>query len=70
VTTGKAVLTGGAAATVAVGALARLLVPSGLVAVTYTRRVAPTSAVASAYDGPVAPAMSTQVVPLLERCHW
>ena len=44
VTVGRPVLTGGAALTVVVAALARLLLPSGLVAVTTTRTVAPTSA--------------------------
>ena len=47
VTTGRPVLTGGADLTVAVAAEARLLEPSGFVAVTTTRTVAPTSAAVS-----------------------
>src|SRR5215207_2637274 len=44
VTVGTAAFTGGAALTVAVAALARLLVPSGFVAETSRRTLAPTSA--------------------------
>ena len=66
---GTLVLTGGAAFTVAVGALARFPLPSGFVAVTSTRSVAPTSAVTSSYVAPVAPAMFTHAPPV-KRCHW
>ena len=65
VTVGRTVLTGGAAGIVAVGWLAAVAVPSGLVPVTSTRTAAPTSAAASVYVPPVAPAMSTP-----SRCHW
>ena len=54
----------------AVAALARLLTPSGLVAVTSTRSVAPTSAVVGSNEALVAPPMFDQVVPSVERCHW
>jgi hypothetical protein len=63
-------LAGSEAWTVAVAALARALKPSGLVAVTCTRTVAPTSAVVSSKAALVAPGMVVHVVPLSERCHW
>ncbi len=46
-TTGLAVLTGAAAATVAVGSLAAATVPSGLVTMTFRRTFAPSSATPS-----------------------
>ena len=68
---GATVLTGPSPATVAVALLAWLALPSGLVAVTSTRTVAPTSAIASAYVAPVAPSMFCQLAPWSrERCHW
>src|SRR5215210_9120634 len=63
VTVGRPALAGGAVCTVAVAALARLLEPSGFVAVTSTRSVAPTSAVVSSSDALVAPPRFDQVVP-------
>ena len=65
VVNGTLVLTGGAACTAVVEALVAVALPSGLVAVTRTRSVAPTSAVTGEYVAPVAPAMSTP-----PRCHW
>ena len=55
-------------ATVPVAALVALVAPSTFVAVTLTRMVSPTSAVASVYVDPVAPAMSWKPLIGSPRC--
>ena len=67
--TGTCVLTGGTAATGALGAASADPSPYALNAVTTTVTVKPTSALVNAYASPVAPAMSWQSAPL-QRCHW
>jgi hypothetical protein len=48
-----------------------LLLPSLLLAISWTRIVEPTSADVSMYVGPVAPAMDAQLSPApLQRSHW
>ena len=66
---GAAVLTGAPPVTEALGVLAALTEPSGFTAVTSNLTCEPSSATVSLYVGPVAPAMSVQVVPSAERCH-
>ena len=62
-------LTGPSPMTAADGSLAWLALPSGLVVVTSTRTIAPTSATTRAYVAPVAPAIVSHVAPWSrERC--
>ena len=67
---GRAVLTGGAAGTVAVAPLAALTTPSGFVAVTTIRSRLPSSPTPSVYVGEVAPGTFVHVVPSADACHW
>ena len=60
---GGVVFTGGAAATVALPALAELIEPSGLVAVMTERTLAPSSATPSVYVEPVALPLDLARVP-------
>ena len=69
-TSGVVSLRGGSAVIAAVRSEAAVARPAVFVAVTCTRSAAPTSSPVVVYVRLVAPAMSTHVVAVAQRCHW